>query len=125
MAKVISTDLAPAAIGPYSQAIVSNNLVFCSGQIPLSPATGQVVGSNAADQTQQVIANIKGVLAAAGTDISRVIKATCFLADMADFASFNEVYAAHFVSRPARSCVAAKQLPRSVLVEIEVIAELN
>ena len=120
---VIDTKTAPAAIGPYSQGFVSGGLVFTSGQIPLDPATGDVKGKTAAEQAEQAIANLKAVLEAAGSSLSKGIKTTCFLADMADFASFNEVYAKHFPGKPARSCVAVKQLPKSVLVEIEAIAE--
>ena len=122
---IVQTNAAPAAIGPYSQAIISGNLVFTSGQIPLSPENGQVIGSSITEQTEQVIKNIKGVLEASGSSIEKVIKATCFLADMGDFAAFNEVYAKYFTGKPARSAVAVKQLPRSVLVEIETIAELG
>jgi 2-iminobutanoate/2-iminopropanoate deaminase len=124
MGKVISTAKAPAAIGPYSQAISSGGLVFTSGQIPLSPETGEVSGSGIKEQTARVIENLKAVLEAAGSDLSRVVKTTCFLADMNDFAAFNEVYAQSFTGKPARSTVAVKQLPRSVLVEIEAVAEL-
>jgi 2-iminobutanoate/2-iminopropanoate deaminase len=122
--KVIQTAKAPAAIGPYSQAISTSGLVFSSGQIPLSPETGEISGSGIKEQTAQVIENLKAVLEAAGSDLSRVIKTTCFLADMNDFAAFNEVYAQSFTGKPARSTVAVKQLPRSALVEIEVVAEL-
>ena len=122
MNQIIHTDKAPAAIGPYSQAIVCGNLVFTSGQIPLDPATGTVVGDNIRDQAEQVMKNLEAVLAAAGTSFENAVKTTCFLADMADFAAFNEVYAAHITSAPARSCVAVKTLPKGVLVEVEVIA---
>jgi len=122
---IVQTNAAPAAIGPYSQAIISGNLVFTSGQIPLSPENGQVIGSSITEQAEQVIKNIKGVLEASGSSIEKVIKTTCFLADMGDFAAFNEVYAKYFTGKPARSAVAVKQLPRSVLVEIETIAELG
>jgi 2-iminobutanoate/2-iminopropanoate deaminase len=121
--KIIETKSAPAAIGPYSQACASGNLVFTSGQIPLSAESGEVVGSSVTEQTGQVIRNLKAVLEAAGSSLSRVIKTTCFLADMNDFAAFNEVYAKHFSARPARSTVAVRQLPKSVLVEIEAVAE--
>ncbi len=124
MRTVIQTADAPAAIGPYSQAIVTDSLVFTSGQIPLDPATGAVVGEDIRAQAEQVMRNLGAVLEAAGTSLDRAIKTTCFLADMADFAVFNEVYAAHITSAPARSCVAVKTLPRGVLVEVEVIAEL-
>ncbi|AEF83860.1 putative endoribonuclease L-PSP [Treponema primitia ZAS-2] len=122
--KVIQTAAAPAAIGPYSQAMVTGNLVFSSGQIPLSAETGEVVGAEVKEQTEQVIRNLKAVLEAAGSSLAAVVKTTCFLADMQDFAAFNEVYAKHFSGKPARSTVAVKQLPRNVLVEIEAVGEL-
>jgi 2-iminobutanoate/2-iminopropanoate deaminase len=122
--KIVQTDKAPAAIGPYSQAICSGGLVFTSGQIPLVPETGAVAEGAIKEQTLQVIKNLAAVLEEAGSGLARVIKTTCFLADMNDFASFNEVYAEHFSGKPARSTVAVKQLPRSVLVEIEAVAEL-
>ena len=122
--KVISTETAPAAIGPYSQAIVTNGLVFASGQIPVDPATGAPAGDTIDTQAEQSCKNVAAILAAAGSDMTKVVKTTCFLADMADFAKFNEIYAKYFVSCPARSCVAAKALPKSVLCEIEAIAEL-
>jgi 2-iminobutanoate/2-iminopropanoate deaminase len=122
--KLIETKAAPAAIGPYSQGFVSGNLVFSSGQIPLQAETGELVGSTAAEQTEQVIKNLKAVLEAGGSSLSKVIKTTCFLADMNDFAAFNEVYGKHFPGKPARSTVAVRQLPKSVLVEIEAIAEI-
>ena len=122
--KVIKTDKAPGAIGPYSQAMVVNNLVYCSGQIPINPATGEIEGTTIEAQTEQVCKNVEGLLCAAGTSIDKVFKTTCFLSDMADFAAFNGVYGKHFVSCPARSCVAVKTLPKNVLVEVEVIAEL-
>ena len=122
--KIISTNSAPAAIGPYSQAIAVDGLLFASGQIPLSPETGAVVSGGIKEQTEQVMRNIAAVLAAAGTDFSRVVKATCFLTSMDDFAAFNEVYAQYFTGKPARSCVAVSALPRGVLVEVEVIAEI-
>ena len=124
MSKKIETASAPAAIGPYTQAIVSGNLVFTSGQIPISPASGAVEASTVEGQTEQVCKNLSAVLLAAGSSLDRAVKTTCFLADMGDFAAFNEVYARYFTSKPARSCVAAKSLPKGVLVEIEVIAEL-
>ena len=124
MIKKISTDRAPAAIGPYSQAIVHGDLVFTSGQIPLDPVTGNVVLGGIAEQTEQVMQNLAAVLEAAGSSFDRAIKTTCFLADMSDFAAFNEVYAKYFTSAPARSCVAVKTLPRGVLVEVEVVAEI-
>ena len=122
--KIIQTDTAPAAIGPYSQAVVSGNLVFTSGQIPLSAQDGQVTGSSITEQTEQVIKNLAAVLEAAGSSFAKVVKTTCFLADMGDFAAFNEVYAKYFTGKPARSTVAVKQLPKSVLVEIEAVAEI-
>lgn len=122
--KVISTEPAPAAIGPYSQAIVTNGLVFASGQIPVDPATGAPAGDTIDTQAEQSCKNVAAILAAAGSDMTKVVKTTCFLADMADFAKFNEIYAKYFVSCPARSCVAAKALPKGVLCEIEAIAEL-
>lgn len=122
--KVISTETAPAAIGPYSQAIVTNGLVFASGQIPVDPATGAPAGDTIDTQAEQSCKNVAAILAAAGSDMTKVVKTTCFLADMADFAKFNEIYAKYFVSYPARSCVAAKALPKGVLCEIEAIAEL-
>ena len=122
--KVISTETAPAAIGPYSQAIVTNGLVFASGQIPVDPATGAPAGDTIDTQAEQSCKNVAAILAAAGSDMTKVVKTTCFLADMADFAKFNEIYAKYFVSCPTRSCVAAKALPKGVLCEIEAIAEL-
>ena len=122
--KVIQTNMAPAAIGPYSQAFVSGNLVFTSGQIPLSAQDGQVTGSSITEQTEQVIKNLDAVLKAAGSSFAKVVKTTCFLADMNDFAAFNEVYAKYFTGKPARSTIAVKQLPKSVLVEIEAVAEI-
>ena len=122
--KKIHTEAAPAAIGPYSQAVVSGALVFTSGQIPLSPETGQAAGASVTEQTEQVIKNLKAVLEAAGSDLLRVVKTTCFLADMNDFSAFNEVYAKYFTEKPARSTVAVRELPRKVLVEIEAVAEL-
>ena len=120
---VISTPNAPAAIGPYSQGMVVGNLVFCSGQIPVDPATGAIPEGITA-QAEQSCKNVAAVLAAAGSDATRVIKTTCFIADMADFAAFNEVYARYFTGKPARSCCAVKTLPKNVLCEIEAIAEL-
>ena len=120
--KYISTENAPAAIGPYSQAIEVNGFIFASGQVPLCPKTGVVVGENITEQATQTCENIKGLLAAAGVGFENVVKTTCFLAEMADFAAFNAVYAEYFVGKPARSCVAVKDLPRGVLCEIEVLA---
>ena len=120
----IYTKNAPEAIGPYSQAIKVGNIVFTSGQIPIDPSTGNVEASTIEEQTEQVCKNLSSVLEAAGTSLSNVVKTTCFLSDMADFAAFNGVYAKYFVSKPARSCVAVKTLPKNVLVEVEVIATL-
>lgn len=125
MNKVISTDKAPGAIGPYSQAIVANNMLYTSGQIPIDPATGNVVEGDITAQAEQVCKNLAAVLAEARTGFESVIKTTCFLADMADFAAFNEVYAKYFVSKPARSCVAVKTLPKNVLCEVELIATVG
>ena len=120
----IYTKNAPDAIGPYTQAIKAGGFVFTSGQIALVPETATVEATDIKGQTAQVCKNLSAVLEAAGTSLDKVVKTTCFLADMADFAAFNEVYGEYFVSKPARSCVAAKQLPRNVLVEIEVVAEI-
>ncbi len=121
--QVISTTNAPAAIGPYSQGMVTGNLVFCSGQIPVDPATGNIPEGITA-QAHQSCKNVAAVLAAAGSCPEKVVKTTCFIADMADFAAFNEVYATYFTGKPARSCCAVKTLPKNVLCEIEAIAEL-
>ena len=120
----VHTDKAPAAIGPYSQAIIHGDLVFTSGQIPINPATGSVDAVGITEQTEQVMKNLDAVLTAAGASFASAIKTTCFLSDMADFAEFNEVYARYFTEKPARSCVAVKTLPKGVLVEVEVIAEI-
>lgn len=120
----IHTSGAPEAIGPYSQAIRSGNLVFTSGQIPLSPATGELAGDDVVSQAEQVMKNIQTVLEAAGSSLERTVKTTCFLADMSDFAQFNQVYAKYFTRKPARSCVAVRELPKQVLCEVEVIAEV-
>lgn len=125
MLKKVSTEKAPAAIGPYSQGIIANNMLFASGQIPINPATGNVETEGIKEQTEQVMRNIGAVLEEAGTTYANVMKTTCFLADMADFAAFNEVYAQYFTEKPARSCVAVKQLPKEVLCEVEVIALLD
>ena len=117
----ISTSKAPAAIGPYSQAIEANGFLFASGQIALSPETGEVVGSTIQEQTIRVCENVKGILEAAGLDFSHVVKTTCFLADIGDFAVFNAIYGEYFTGKPARSCIAVKDLPKGVLCEIEVI----
>ncbi|MGI6744106.1 MAG: RidA family protein [Eubacteriales bacterium] len=119
----IHTNKAPAAIGPYSQAVISGNLVFTSGQIPLNPETGIIEGENITEQTHRVCKNLESVLNAADSSLENVFKTLCFLADMADFSAFNEVYAEYFTGKPARSCVAVKDLPKDALVEIEVIAE--
>jgi len=124
MLKKIATDKAPAAIGPYSQGIVVGNILFASGQIAINPATGEIEGTDIVAQTEQVMKNIGALLEAAGTDYTKVAKTTCFLADMNDFATFNEIYAKYFTEKPARSCVAVKTLPKNVLCEVEVIAEV-
>ncbi len=118
----IQTEHAPAAIGPYSQAIKTNGFVFTSGQIALDPATGEVVPGGIREQTARICENLKAVLAAAGSAMEKVVKTTCFLTDMNDFAAFNDVYGRYFSERPARSCVAVKALPKGVLAEVEVIA---
>ena len=123
--KKIHTEKAPAAIGPYSQAIVHGDLVFTSGQIPINPSTGNVDAEGITAQTEQVMQNLGAVLTSAGASFESAIKTTCFLSDMADFAAFNEVYARYFTEKPARSCVAVKTLPKGVLVEVEVIAEIT
>ena len=122
--KQIHTNRAPAALGPYSQAVVSGGLCFTSGQIALSPETGEIVGEDITTQTRQVLENLCAVLAAAGTSAEKVLKTTCYLADIADFAAFNAVYAEYFPGKPARSCVAVKDLPRGALVEVEAVAEV-
>ena len=122
MLKKISTDKAPVAIGPYSQGIIANGMLFASGQIPINPATGNIEGNDITSQAELVMKNIGALLVEAGTDYTNVVKTTCFLADMGDFASFNEVYAKYFTEKPARSCVAVKTLPKNVLCEVEVIA---
>jgi len=123
--EAVATDRAPKAIGPYSQAIRAGSLLFCSGQIPLDPATGSLVDGDIAAQTRQVFANITAILQAAGTSLDRVVKTTVFLADMNDFAAMNEVYATYFSSpAPARSTIQAARLPRDARVEIDVIAEI-
>lgn len=120
---VVSTERAPAAIGPYAQAIVANGFVFTAGQIPLDPATGEVVGSDVGEQAQQVLANLEAVLAAAGSSFDLVVKTTCFLTDLADFPVFNEIYARAFgAARPARSTIQVAALPRGVRVEVECVA---
>ncbi len=121
----ISTDDAPKAIGPYSQAIIYGNMVYTSGQIALSPETANLVGDNVTEQTEQVMKNLSAVLKEAGSDMKNIIKTTCFLSDIADFAAFNEVYGKYITEAPARSCVAAKDLPKGALVEVEVIAFID
>lgn len=118
----IYTENAPAAIGPYSQAIKTNGFVFTSGQIALDPATGEVVAGRISEQTVRICENLKAVLAEAGSSLDKVVKTTCFLADMNDFSAFNNVYGQYFTQKPARSCVAVKTLPKGVLAEVEVIA---
>ena len=120
--KKVSTEKAPAAIGPYSQAIVCGDMVFTSGQIPINPACGNVEATTIEGQAEQVMKNLGEVLKATGSGFDKAVKTTCFLADMADFAAFNAVYAQYFTTNPARSCVAVKTLPKNVLVEVEVIA---
>lgn len=125
MLNKVSTDKAPAAIGPYSQAIVVGDMVFTSGQIPINPASGNIEAEGIAAQTEQVMKNLGEVLSAAGSSYEKAVKTTCFLADISDFAAFNEVYAKYFTEKPARSCVAVKDLPKGALVEVEVIASLK
>lgn len=120
----VATTNAPGAIGPYSQAIKAGGFLFTSGQIPINPATSNIEAVTIEEQATQVCENLKAVAEAAGTSLEKVVKTTCFLADMADFAAFNEVYAKYFTTKPARSCVAVKELPKSVLCEVEIIAEL-
>ena len=122
--KKISTNKAPSAIGPYSQAIVFNGMLYTSGQIAINPATGNIDGATIEEQTEQVMQNLKAVLEEAGTSFENAIKTTCFLADIKDFAEFNAVYAKYFTEKPARSCVAVKDLPKGALVEVEVIAKI-
>ena len=123
--KVISTEKAPAAIGPYSQGIIAGDFFFASGQIAIIPETGEIAEATIEAQTEQVMKNIGNLLAAAGADYSKVVKTSCFLADMGDFGAFNEIYAKYFTSKPARSCVAVKTLPKNVLCEVDVIAYLG
>ena len=122
MIKKISTEKAPKAIGPYSQAVVLNNMIYTSGQIPIDPMTGEIEAKEIEGQTEQVMKNLKAVLAQAGASFDNVVKTTCFLADIADFAKFNQVYAKYITNAPARSCVSVKALPKGALVEVEVIA---
>ena len=123
MSNKIHTDKAPAAIGPYSQAVAVGELIFTSGQIPLNPETGVLEGDNITEQTHRVCKNLQAVLTAAGSGLDKAIKTTCYLSDMENFAAFNEIYAQYFTEKPARSCVAVKALPKGALVEVEVIAE--
>lgn len=118
----IYTEQAPAAIGPYSQAVKANGMVYTSGQIAIVPATGNIEATDIQGQTEQVMQNLQHVLTASGTDFSKVVKTTCFLADIADFGAFNEIYGKYITEKPARSCVAVKNLPKNALVEVEVIA---
>ena len=122
--KTLETKNAPAAIGPYSQAKMVNNFVFASGQIPVIPASGEIDGNSIETQAERVMKNVESILTAAGSDFQHVVKTTCFLADMNDFAAFNAIYAKYFTGKPARSCVAAKALPKGVLCEVELIAEV-
>lgn len=123
--KFTNTDKAPAALGPYSQAVAVNGLLFTSGQIALDPATGEVVGTNVQEQAERVMKNLGAVLEANGLTYTDAVKTTCFLADMNDFAAFNEIYGKYFTAKPARSCVAVKTLPKNLLCEVEVIAEMK
>ena len=122
--KQIDTTKAPAAIGPYSQGFVTGNILFSAGQIPLDAVTGEVVGDDITAQTEQVMKNLGAILEEAGSSFEKTLKTTCFLSDMGNFAAFNEVYGKYFTGKPARSCVAVKTLPKNVLVEVEVIAEI-
>ena len=124
MSNKVSTDKAPAAIGPYSQAIIHGGLVFTSGQIPINPESGAIDAKDITAQSEQVMKNLEAVLTAAGSSFEKAIKTTCFLANISDFAAFNEVYAKYFTEKPARSCVAVKDLPKGALVEVEVLAEI-
>ena len=123
MSQKVQTDKAPAAIGPYSQAVLAGNLVFTSGQIPLNPESGLIEGQNITEQTHRVCKNLEAVLTAAGSSLKKTVKTVCFLSNMADFTAFNQVYAQYFTEKPAGSCVAVKDLPKGALVEVEVIAE--
>lgn len=124
MLKVTKTEQAPAAIGPYSQAVAANGFLFSSGQVALMPCTGEVVGNTVEEQTERVCKNIQGILDANGITFEDVVKTTCFLSNMNDFAKFNEVYGRYFIGKPARSCVAVKTIPKNLLCEIEIIAKL-
>ncbi|MGN0653813.1 MAG: RidA family protein [Oscillospiraceae bacterium] len=123
MSEKVETKKAPAAIGPYSQAVCVGNLVFTSGQIPLNPETGVIEGKDITEQAHRVCKNLEAVLDASGSSLKKAVKTVCFLSDMSDFGAFNEVYAQYFTEKPARSCVAVKELPKGALVEVEVIAE--
>ena len=123
MSSKVQTNKAPAAIGPYSQAVVVGNLIFTSGQIPLNPETGILEGENITEQTHRVCKNLEAVLSAAGGSMKSAVKTVCFLSNMSDFGAFNEVYAQYFTEKPARSCVSVKDLPKGALVEVEVVAE--
>ncbi|MGI6725544.1 MAG: RidA family protein [Christensenellales bacterium] len=125
MGQSVHTQDAPQAIGPYSQAVISGGMVYTSGQIPLDPVSGNVVDGGIREQTTQVLDNLKAVLAAAGSGLDKVVKTTCFLTDMSHFQEFNTVYAGYFPGKPGRSCVAVRQLPKGVLVEVEAIAEIS
>ena len=125
MYKVLSTDGAPAAIGPYSQAIIAGDFLYASGQIGINPATGNIEGKDVAEQTEQVMKNIGAILKEAGIGYADVIKTTCFLADIQDFATFNEIYGKYFTAKPARSCVAVKDLPKGALCEVEIVGYLR
>lgn len=124
MLKITNTDKAPAAIGPYSQAVTAGNLLFTSGQIALNPKSGEVVGTTIEEQTEQVMKNLGAILEANNIGFDAAIKTTCFLANMSDFGKFNEIYGKYFTEKPARSCVAVKELPKNVLCEVEVIAQI-
>lgn len=124
MISKIQTDKAPKAIGPYSQAVCVGDLIFTSGQIPLDPETGMIAGESITEQTHRVCKNLEAVLCAAGGSLKSAVKTVCFLSEMADFAAFNEVYAQYFTEKPARSCMAVKELPKGALVEVEVIAQI-
>lgn len=125
MIQAVQTKNAPAAIGPYSQGMITGNLLFTSGQIAIDPANGEIVEGDITAQAEQVMRNLGAILQAAGADYTDTVKTTCFLANMNDFAAFNEVYGKYFINRPARSCVAVKTLPKNVLCEVEVIADLS
>lgn len=124
MSKIVYTKNAPEAIGPYSQAVVAGDMVFTSGQIPINPATGNIEASTIKEQTEQVLKNLKAVLEASGSSLEKAVKTVCFLRNIEDFAEFNEIYAKYFTSKPARSCVAVRELPKNALVEVEVIAQI-